>query len=61
MRIRSYTATLSDGSKATNVVLDCDGRQIEFHAVTKRDANALITKLYEAILVHTVDSVTVPA
>jgi hypothetical protein len=58
MKIRTYSETLSDGSDVVNVCLiDDDGANIVLLACSPDDATLLVSKLYDAIMTHTVTSV----
>jgi hypothetical protein len=58
MIIRSYSETLSDGTEIVNVsIIGDDGARIVLLPRSPDDASLLVSKLYDAIMTHTVTSV----
>lgn len=59
MYLKKITQPLTDGSEVFDVQLLDDGQRIVLHAVSERDADALIDLLRTAITQHAVDDLDV--
>ena len=59
MLIKIVTARLTDGSEVFNLLLSQDNQQIELATCSERDALALVDKLSDAVLLHTVETATI--